>query len=199
MRRDEIFHRVRVLAPRCGQQLVEARRCRDREDRGIDHGASPFLAVRRRDAYPQAPYPDRRIRRVRIGGAEIEAPEHRIPSAGEDLGPRQLGPGSVSFEHAGEAGTLGMIAAVAECRPGGRCQRRHQSRRRQTLGRKPSCRISKGSGADANDDGDQRQRSSGDRWGSSIQTSLLQSTGLLGRRRRTTMALLSVAFGVGHR
>ena len=74
---------------------------------------------------PNAPDATVRIRRVRIGGTEIEAPEHRILPAGEDLGPRQLGPGSVCFEHAGKADALGMVAAMAECRPGGRRQRPH--------------------------------------------------------------------------
>src|SRR6266481_7842972 len=119
MRRNEILHRNRVLARRREQQLVEALRRRDREGGGIDHGAAPILSVRRCDAYPQAPYADRRIRRVRIGGTKIEAPENRILPAGENPGPRQLGPGSVCFEHAGKTDALGMVAAMAERRPGG--------------------------------------------------------------------------------
>ena len=87
MCRDESRHCVRLLAPRRAQQLVEGLWCRDREERGVDHSAAPFLSVRSRDSYPQAPHAHRRVRRVRIGGAEIEAPEHRILPATKKPGP----------------------------------------------------------------------------------------------------------------
>ena len=66
-------HRVRVFAARCDQKLVERLRRRDREERRVDHGHAPLLPVRSRNAEPDPAHPDCRIRRVRIGRAQIEA------------------------------------------------------------------------------------------------------------------------------
>ena len=160
MRGGECLHRVRVLARRGEQQLVEGLRCRRPERHGGSIMArAPFLSVRRRDPHSHAPHADRRIRRVRIGGAEVEAPEHRILAAGENLSLRELRSGPVRFEHAGEADALGVVAAVTERRASRRRKRSHHLVRRETLRREPSRRVGKGSGAGANDDGDQHQRS----------------------------------------
>src|SRR5215469_1741856 len=86
VRGSERLHGVRVLARRGKQQLIKALRRRYRKDRGIDHSATPFLPVRCRDLQSHAPHSDRRIRRIRISGTEIEASEGRILTAGEDLG-----------------------------------------------------------------------------------------------------------------
>ena len=85
MRASECLHRVRVFALRGEQQLVKGSRRRDRKEWWVDHGAAPFLPVRRRDPQSDAPHPDRRIRRVRICRGEIEASEGRILAAGENL------------------------------------------------------------------------------------------------------------------
>src|SRR4051794_30801930 len=85
MRAGEYLHRIRVLARRGDQQLIEGLRRRDREERWVDHGTAPLLPVRRRDQQPQPPHPDRRIRRLRISSAEIETSEDRILPVGENL------------------------------------------------------------------------------------------------------------------
>ena len=158
MCRGEDRYRVRVPAPHRVQQLVEALRCRDREDRGIDHGTTPFLSVRRRDPYSQATHADGRIRRVRIRGSQVEAPEHRILPARENRGLRELRSGPVCFEDAGKADPLRMVAAVTERHSGRRRKHGDQLARREALGRKPSGRIGKGRGTGGNDEGNERQR-----------------------------------------
>ncbi len=157
MCRSESRHRVRVLAPRRAQQFVEGLWCRHREDRGVDHGTTPFLSVRRRDPYSQATHPDGRVRRVRICGSQVEAPEHRIFPARQNRSLRKLGSGPVCFEDAGKADPLGMVAAVTERHPGWRRKRSDKLPRREALRRKPSCRIGKRCGTGADDDGNQRQ------------------------------------------
>jgi len=52
-----------------------------------------------------------------------------------------------------------MVAAMAECRPGERRQRRHQLIRRQALRREPSCCIGEGSSPGTDYNGNQHQGS----------------------------------------
>src|SRR6516162_8002614 len=101
VRSSECLHRVRVLARRGVQQLIKALRRRYRKDWRIDHSAAPLLPVRRRDPQSYASHADRRIRRARISSAEIEAPEGRILTAGENLSIRERRPGAICLEHAG--------------------------------------------------------------------------------------------------
>jgi hypothetical protein len=72
--------------------------------------------------HPQAPHADRRIRRVRIGGREIQAPNHQILPARENPGLRKLRSRPVRLKEASKADPLRMVAAVAK---------RHTSRRRK--------------------------------------------------------------------
>ena len=67
---------------------VEGLRRRYREEREVDHGGAPFLPSGVEILQSHAAHPDRCIRRVRIGGAEVEAAEDRILGRGRKPGPR---------------------------------------------------------------------------------------------------------------
>ncbi len=156
---DEGLHRVRILAPRGREQLIESLRGRHRKDRGIDHGRAPLLPVRRRNPQSHAPHANGRIRRVRIGGAEIEAPESRILAGGEDLGARERRSGTIRFEDAREADALGMVLAMAERHATRRLEGLDDLDRRQALGRQPSRRIGEGRSTAADKHDEENEKS----------------------------------------
>ena len=171
---DKCLHRVRFLAPPGVQQLIKSLRGGNRKDRGIDHGRPPFLPARGQDAQSHASNANGRIRRVRIGRAEIEAPESRILAGGEDLGTRESRARPIRFENAREADALGMILAMAERHATRRLEGLDDLDRRQALGRQPSRRIGEGrsTAADKHDEENQKSQKGGRRRSSrlSIQT-----------------------------
>ena len=156
----ESRHRIRVLAARSNQEVVERLRRRDGEDRRIDHGAAPFLPVRGRDTEAEAAYPHRRIRSVRIGRAQIEASKDGVLALRKHLGSRKLRTSAVRLERSGEADALGVIAAMAKRRLAAlRGEGVHEPVRRKAVRREPPRRVSKRSGGEGDDRSDQRQRS----------------------------------------
>ena len=69
----------------------------------------------------------------------------------ENPGLRKLRSRPVRLKDASKADPLRMVAAVAKRRTGGRRKRRNHLVRRETLRRKPSCRIGKDRGAEPDD------------------------------------------------
>ena len=135
-------------------------RGRDREERRVDHRHAPFLPVGGGDHEAHAAHAHRRIGRIRIGRAEIEAPEDRILAARQRLRARELRAGAVRLEHAGKADALGVVAPMAERRrAAGRRERVDKPVRREAFGREPPRGIGEGGGAASDNGGDQHEES----------------------------------------
>ena len=84
MRANEILHRVWILASGGSEQLIEVLRSRYREDGRVDHGHTPFLPVRRLDAYPDAPYAHHGICGIGVRSGQVKASHHRILAGSEN-------------------------------------------------------------------------------------------------------------------
>src|SRR6202167_4027029 len=158
MRGDELLHRIRVLASGGSQQLVEVLWRGDGEDRSVDHGAPPFLPVRRRDTDAEAAHAHHCIRGIRIRSGEVESSHHRILAANEDLRPGERRAVAISFERASETDAFGMVAAMAQRRAARRRQPSHDLFWRQPLRREPSGRIRESNGGYADDRSNNYQR-----------------------------------------
>ena len=123
---------------------------------------APFLPVRSRDAEAEAAHPHRRIRRVRIGRAQIEASEDGVLALRKRPGSRELRTRAVRLEYSGKADALGVVATMAERRLAAlRRERVDELVRRKAVRRKPPRRVSERGGGESNDRGDQRERSNG--------------------------------------
>src|SRR5271155_3507393 len=107
MRGNELLHRIRVLASGSHLQVVETLRRRNREDRRVDHGAAPFLPIRRDDTDAEAAHAHHCVRGIRIRGGEVEASHHWILAADEYLRLRERRAVAVRLKCAGEADTFG--------------------------------------------------------------------------------------------
>ena len=76
------------------------------------------------------------VRRIRVGGPEIEATDGRILALGEHPGLGQCRSRAIRVEDAGETDALGVVAAMTERRRVARRRKRiHQPVRREALGR----------------------------------------------------------------
>ena len=113
---SELGHRLRLLAGGGDLERAESLDRRHGEERRVDHGHAPFLAVRRGDHEPEAPHALLSVVGVWVRRGQIEAADYGILTFGEHLSVRQLRSGAVRLEHACEANSFGVIAPVAERR-----------------------------------------------------------------------------------
>ena len=92
------------------QQIAEARRIPDREDRDVDHRGSPFLPVWRPEAHGHGEDLRFTVRGEGFASGDGEATDDRNAPALEDDGLGDLHPVTVAVEVARDAHAFRMVA-----------------------------------------------------------------------------------------
>src|SRR5947208_276723 len=98
------------------QLLVKAARRVHCEDRDVVHACAPFLAAGRQESQRHAAHRHRRIRLKGHAASEREAANQRDAAGPENSGFRQCRCLTAAFEPAGDANSLGVVAAVKTIR-----------------------------------------------------------------------------------
>lgn len=140
------FYWIRLSGRRIGAEgerlLVKAARRVHRKNRNVVHARSPFLAARRKEAQCHAAHRVGCIGLKWHSAGEREAANHRDAAGPEDCGFRYCRCPPAAFEPAGDANSLGVVAAEADVGAVGNAEGCHHPVLRQPHRREPATRVS---------------------------------------------------------